>query len=83
MSQPEPDAARAARRSGMRTIRKAAPYLWPRGNPGLKLRVVLALAALLISKLIAVYVPVLYKGAVDGLANEGVPPLALGAAPSG
>ena len=79
MSQPEPDAARAARRSGMRTIRKAAPYLWPRGNPGLKLRVVLALAALLISKLIAVYVPVLYKGAVDGLANEGVPPLALGA----
>ena len=63
----------------MRTIRKAAPYLWPRGNPGLKLRVVLALAALLISKLIAVYVPVLYKGAVDGLANEGVPPLALGA----
>ncbi|WP_370303044.1 ABC transporter ATP-binding protein/permease [Pseudooceanicola sp.] len=79
MSQPEPDAARAARRSGMRTIRKAAPYLWPRDNPGLKLRVVLALAALLISKLIAVYVPVLYKGAVDGLANEGVPPLALGA----
>ena len=79
MSQPHPDEARAARRSGLRTIRKVAPYVWPRDNPGLKLRVVLALVALLAAKLIAVYVPVLYKGAVDSLANEGVPPLALGA----
>ncbi|GAA6190822.1 ABC transporter ATP-binding protein/permease [Phaeobacter sp. NW0010-22] len=34
---------------------------------------------LVLAKLIAVYTPVLYKGAVDGLAGEGVPPLALGA----
>jgi len=71
--------ARAERRSGLRTLRKVGPYLWPRGNRGVKLRVVLALAVLVLAKIIAVYTPMLYKGAVDTLAGEGVPPLALGA----
>ncbi|HAD25573.1 MAG TPA: metal ABC transporter permease [Alphaproteobacteria bacterium] len=51
------------------------PYLWPQGLPGLRLRVVLAMILLLISKLIIVYVPFLYKAAVDslsgGVAGEG------------
>ncbi len=67
------------RRSGWRTLRKVAPYLWPRQPKWVRRRVVLAMAMLVASKLIAVYTPVLYKGAVDGLAAEGVPPLALGA----
>ncbi len=67
------------RRSGWRTIRKVAPYLWPADKPWVRRRVVIAMAMLVGSKLIAVYTPVLYKGAVDGLAAEGVPPLALGA----
>ncbi len=67
------------RRSGWRTIRKVAPYLWPADKPWVRRRVVIAMAMLIGSKLIAVYTPVLYKGAVDGLAAEGVPPLALGA----
>ncbi|WP_417475077.1 ABCB family ABC transporter ATP-binding protein/permease [Leisingera sp.] len=71
--------ARAERRSGLRTLRKVGPYLWPRGNRGVKLRVVLALAVLVLAKIIAVYTPMLYKGAVDTLAGEGVAPLALGA----
>lgn len=71
--------ARDERRSGLRTLRKVGPYLWPRGNRAVKLRVVLALAVLVLAKVIAVYTPMLYKGAVDGLAGEGVPPLALGA----
>ena len=71
--------ARDERSSGWRTIRRVMPYLWPPEQPGVKVRVVLAMALLVVSKLIAVYTPVLYKGAVDGLANEGVPPLALGA----
>lgn len=67
------------RRSGWRTLRKVAPYLWPEGEPWVKRRVVLAMVALVLAKLIAVYTPILYKGAVDSLAGEGVPPLALGA----
>ena len=74
-----PDDARAARKSGRRTIARVAPYLWPRDDRGLRLRVVLALVMLFVSKLIAVYTPFLYKGAVDALAKEGVPELALGA----
>ncbi len=66
-------------RSGWRTIRKVAPYLWPEDVPWVKRRVVLAMVMLVLAKLIAVYTPILYKGAVDGLAGEGVPPLALGA----
>ena len=67
------------RKSGWLTIRKVAPYLWPENEPWVKRRVVAAMAMLVLAKLIAVYTPILYKGAVDGLAGEGVPPLALGA----
>lgn len=67
------------RQSGWRTIRKVTPYLWPEDEPWVKRRVVWAMAMLVLAKLIAVYTPILYKGAVDGLAGEGVPPLALGA----
>ncbi|MFC6687661.1 ABCB family ABC transporter ATP-binding protein/permease [Jhaorihella thermophila] len=73
------DAAREERRSAWRTIRRVMPYLWPKEHAWVKVRVVLALALLVLSKLVAVYTPVLYKGAVDALAAEGVPPLALGA----
>ena len=60
-----------ARQSGLRTIRRVAPYLWPEDQPRLKRRVVLSLVALLVSKLVAVGTPFLYKGAVDALAGEG------------
>ena len=71
--------ARNEQRSGWRTIRKVAPYLWPEDKPWVKIRVVLAMLALLASKLVAVGTPLLYKSAVDSLAGEGVPLLALGA----
>ena len=73
------DIARLERGSGLRTLRKVTPYLWPQAHPWVKRRVVLALAMLILAKLVAVGTPLLYKGAVDGLAGEGVPPLALGA----
>ncbi|SDC93166.1 ABCB family ABC transporter ATP-binding protein/permease [Ruegeria marina] len=76
---PADQSADAERRSGWRTIRRVAPYLWPEGETWVKRRVVLAMAMLVLAKLIAVYTPILYKGAVDALAGEGVPPLALGA----
>ncbi|MCR9127723.1 MAG: ABC transporter ATP-binding protein/permease [Rhodobacteraceae bacterium] len=71
--------AAAERASGLRTLRKVAPYLWPADKPWVKRRVVLSMALLVLAKLIAVGTPVLYKGAVDALAEEGVPMLALGA----
>ncbi|WP_050929958.1 ABCB family ABC transporter ATP-binding protein/permease [Aestuariivita boseongensis] len=73
------DISEEERRSGLRTIRKVAPYLWPEHEPWVKRRVIGALALLVLAKLIAVVIPVLYKGAVDALAEEGVPMLALGA----
>ena len=54
----------------MRTIRRVLPYLWPAGNPGIKIRVVLAMVALILSKLVAVGTPFLYKGAVDLLSGD-------------
>ena len=69
----------AERASGLRTIRKVAPYLWPDDMPWVKKRVVLAMVALIVSKLISVYTPIIYRNAVDALAGSGVSTLALGA----
>ena len=76
---PTSDEARAERRSGWRTIRRVSPYLWPEDQPWVRRRVVLALLALLVGKVVAVLTPILYKQAVDALANEGGSPLMLGA----
>tara|TARA_R110002072_G_scaffold22400_35_gene78612 strand:- start:118 stop:1980 length:1863 start_codon:yes stop_codon:yes gene_type:complete len=69
----------AERQSGMLVLRKVAPYLWPANMPWVKRRVIWAMIALIVSKLITVITPFFYKGAVDALSNEGVPMLALGA----
>ncbi|MGR3614670.1 MAG: ABCB family ABC transporter ATP-binding protein/permease [Paracoccaceae bacterium] len=73
------DVALAEKASGLRTLRKVTPYLWPDAHPWVKQRVVFAMAMLILAKIVAVGTPILYKGAVDGLAGEGVPPVALGA----
>ncbi|MEL7154846.1 MAG: ABC transporter transmembrane domain-containing protein, partial [Pseudomonadota bacterium] len=74
-----PDVEVAERRSGWRTIRKVAPYLWPEDMPWVKARVIWAMVALVAAKLVSVGTPIIYKYAVDSLAGEGVPDLALGA----
>ena len=63
---------------GWNVIRKVAPYLWPAGETGVKVRVVLALAMLLVAKLISVATPLFYKHAVDALSAEADPALWLG-----
>ena len=45
------------RRSGLRTIRRVAPYLWPDDQPWVKRRVAIALVLLLAAKLVAVARP--------------------------
>ncbi len=63
------------RDSGLRIIRKLAPFLWPSDKQWVRRRVVLALLALLFSKVVAVGTPFLYKAAVDVLAGEDVDPV--------
>ncbi len=50
------------------TLKSLAPYLWPKGEPELRLRVVLSLIFLIAAKGSNVLVPVMYARAVDALA---------------
>jgi ATP-binding cassette, subfamily B, heavy metal transporter len=67
---PTPTAAQE-RASGLRTIQRVIPYLWPANAAWARKRVVLALLMLVLAKLVAVGTPFFYKGAVDALAGEG------------
>ena len=51
----------------MAALKAVLPYLWPPGRPDLKLRVVLALVALVAAKVITVWTPFAFKYAVDAL----------------
>ena len=54
-------------------MKRVTPYLWPKASEQfwVKRRVVLAMLALTLSKIIAVATPFLFKAAVDGLAKVG------------
>ena len=51
----------------LRALKSLAPYLWPRDSLELRSRVVLAVAFLFAGKGVNIYVPILYKRAVDAL----------------
>lgn len=59
-------------RGGFSTLRTLFPYLWPPGKTGLKVRVVAALLCLFAAKAATVYVPLIYKQAIDAL-GKGAP----------
>lgn len=79
----EPGPALPGPREEIRTIRTLMPYLWPAGETGLRVRVVIALLFLAAAKGANVVVPVFLKHAVDALTLENggetavVVPLAL------
>lgn len=50
-----------------RTILTLAPYLWPKNQIELRVRVTAAVVFLIASKVCNVYIPILYKHAVDSL----------------
>ena len=52
-------------------LRDMLPYLWPAGYPGLKARVVFALVALVLSKIVTVATPYSFKYATDALTVGG------------
>jgi len=66
------DAEMAAdeRRSGLRTIRKVGPYLWPDDKPWVKRRVVIALVSLVLAKIVNMLAPLLFGKAVDALSGQ-------------
>jgi ATP-binding cassette subfamily B protein len=56
----------------LKTLKRFLPYLWPAGRPGLKLRVVIALALVLIAKAVMLVMPFAYKGVIDRMAAGNV-----------
>ena len=58
------------RRVEIRVVARVVPYLWPKGQPGLKWRVVIALTSLVLAKLVAVATPMILGSAVDALAGN-------------
>ncbi len=69
MRPPASFAPAAARRPDWRTIRSLLPYLWPVGEPGIRVRVVLALLCLAAAKGVNVTVPLYLRQAVDALST--------------
>jgi ABC-type transport system involved in Fe-S cluster assembly fused permease/ATPase subunit len=67
MSRGEPPAASG--REAAVIARRLLILLWPRGEPALKLRVVLAMAMIVISKLISIGVPLIYKQVIDAFSQ--------------
>jgi len=59
--------ARSGPRNDIRTLRTLLPYLWPKGESEIRLRVVAAMVLLALAKVTNVTVPVFYKYAVDAL----------------
>ncbi|MBW7922060.1 MAG: ABC transporter ATP-binding protein/permease [Rubellimicrobium sp.] len=67
---------------GRDTLRAVAPFLWPKGETGVKLRVIAALVFLALSKAVAIVTPVIFGWAVDalgGTVDSGARMLMLGA----
>jgi ABC-type transport system involved in Fe-S cluster assembly fused permease/ATPase subunit len=71
-TQPAPPPRTAIPRGSIATLRSLGPYLWPDGRTDLKVRVILAVLFLFLAKAATVYVPILYKSAVDTL-SKGAP----------
>ena len=49
------------------TVRNLWPYMWPEGRPDLRMQVILALGALVLSKVATTLIPFAYKGIIDSL----------------
>ncbi|AMK21080.1 MULTISPECIES: ABCB family ABC transporter ATP-binding protein/permease [unclassified Sphingobium] len=50
------------------TMRRFFPYLWPADAPALRRRVAIAMALVLVAKIVSLAMPFAYKGAIDRMA---------------
>ncbi|WP_432201889.1 ABCB family ABC transporter ATP-binding protein/permease [Erythrobacter sp. W53] len=51
------------------TLKRFLPYLWPKDNPGLRWRIVIAMMLVLLAKGVTLALPFAYKEAVDTMAG--------------
>lgn len=65
-----PAAPGKSARGSFATILSLLPYLWPKREPALRVRLVLATIAMVLAKVATVYVPILYSHAVDRLTHN-------------
>jgi ATP-binding cassette subfamily B protein len=70
LPQTRSDAVLRARTGQWSVLRELLPYVWPANRPDLRLRVVFALAALVVAKAVTLAVPIAYKAVVDLLTGE-------------
>ena len=63
------DTKRAVRHEGWGTLRRFIPYLWPKNQPGLKARIVIALGFIALSMALQFTMPALLGMAVDAMGS--------------
>ena len=52
------------------TLKRFLPYLWPEGEPGLRLRIIVAGLLVLCAKAAVLTMPFLYKAVIDGMSDD-------------
>ncbi|MGE4481499.1 ABCB family ABC transporter ATP-binding protein/permease [Acidocella sp.] len=75
-----PNATAKTAKGSLGTILSLFPYLWPKGETRLRVKLVLACLAMVLAKVGTVYVPVVYGHLVDSLSHAAGPlalPMAL------
>ncbi|MDX3883134.1 MAG: ABC transporter ATP-binding protein/permease [Sphingomonas sp.] len=70
----------ASPEAGLAALKRFLPYLWPADNPALRLRVVVALALVLLAKAATLVMPFAYKAAIDRMAPGLEPAVGLAVA---
>ena len=66
-SEPDIDRSKAKPGAELRAIRALSPYMWPRGDIELRVRVVIAMVLLVAAKVATVAIPAVFGRAVDTL----------------
>ncbi|MEM1052301.1 MAG: ABC transporter ATP-binding protein/permease [Pseudomonadota bacterium] len=59
--------AKPADAEGWHTLKRFLPYLWPKDNPGLRWRIVIAMGLVILAKAVILALPFAYKGAVNAM----------------
>ena len=62
---PDTSSASTSANAGMATLKRFLPYLWPRDDHGLRVRIVIALMLVLVSKAVQLSMGFLYAAAID------------------
>ena len=61
--------SKPAEAEGWHTLKRFLPYLWPKDNPSLRFRIVVAMLFVLAAKGVTLALPFAYKGAADAMAG--------------